>query len=341
MKNVALYGFHEPRLASVVRRMAELGICRTPLWFGTGPDGTWTEDIADWHLGLIDWSSLGDGTKRLLPSRSEQFNQGESAINQRDFDIFVEQMSRNPCMIDQPYAQYRELWNCLLAKFQRELASHDVGLVVLQNLPHEGVEWALYCAAKRLHVTTLLLYQTVLPNRFCCCTDIDDFGLFETAAEDESAPPIRFENRFEKDLFYMRSTLAAPNRVSRGRLHHITNAVAIRFNDYRFRCKSLARRLKTASGWDRLRGKANRPVNYERDYIDSVRRATRPVDWRRRFVYFPLHLQPELTTSTIGDQYRDQLLSRRAFERKAGSRRLDLCQREPETDLALARPRIL
>ncbi len=291
-RRVAVYGFHHPELIPAIDALVAGGVWEVPLWYGSGSGRRWTEDVAAWHLGCLQ-SDSADESPRAADG-------ADGDLDPAALDAFLDQVARNPAMIDQPFAEYRRLWQRLLRRFDRQLRSANIDRVVFQNLPHEGFEWALYQAARRRSVETLLLYQTVLPNRFCFCWDLADFGWFVTVTADERRPVIEIERRFEKDLFYMRDALAENRSVERFDLAGTWNALRVRW-------RRGWRDWKAASGWDWLRGKSERPVHPDEDYRAQVHRLTRPVDWRRPFVYFPLHLQPELTTATLGDQYRDQL----------------------------------
>lgn len=47
---------------------------------------------------------------------------------------------------------------------------------------------------------------------------------------------------------------------------------------------------------------------YQYDYcVKTLAKAD--VDFNKKYVYFPLHLQPEMTTDAIGGIYRDQILA--------------------------------
>ena len=298
---VAVYGFHHPELVSVIEQLMARGVWQVPVWYGRGTAGTWSEDIAAWHLG--DWGlDPRKGSGEL--SRGSPPLPTASADDAAAFDAFLDQVARNPALIDQPFATYRRLWTALLEKFETQLSRQAIERVVFQNLPHEGFEWALYHAARRLGIATLLLYQTVLPHRFCYCWDLLDFGEFNTATADPRYPSVSIERRFEKDLFYMRET--ASNQAVTGSTTRDRSAT---WQSARIRWRRRLQAWKSVSGWDRLRGKGPRPIHPEEDYQQNIQQTTRPVDWTRRFVYFPLHLQPELTTATLGDAYRDQLLA--------------------------------
>jgi hypothetical protein len=264
-------------------------------WIGAGKARDFDEDIIRWHLGEFRETNACE-----LPTGVIQRIQ---QVCQDSFPTAVDQMSRNPACIGASLSDYRALYRFLIQRFTELLISKKVDQIFFQNLPHEGFEFVLYQVARALKVESVMTYQSILPNRFFYCRDLDDFGHFLTATPLGSRQSLRIERKFEKDLFYVK-------------LHsgHNVRSATMWVNQARERMKANARFftrwVKRSSGYDRIRQKTNRPLDPNTEYnLSLTKQAKKTVKYSRPFVYFPLHLQPELTTSAIGDRYSDQLLA--------------------------------
>jgi Capsule polysaccharide biosynthesis protein len=297
---VVVYGFHATELVPAIRSAVQ-GIGEVVHWIGVNRDGqSFDEDIVAWHLG----------EQLCLPSLESASQCGREAartITERNFPQIADQLKRNPFCARMSNDQLRSLSERLFIKFDTALADKKVNLVVFQNLPHEGFELLLYFAAQNRRVRTVLCYQSILPNRFFYCESLDDFGFFRSC-ELEPAEPFVMERQFEKYLFYMEglpSKLQEPQVKSPHKTH----------DSWKQRWRRLGTKLKQKTGYYRLRGKQPIAVDPQVEYEINLQNAiNKTASINSPFVYFPLHLQPELTTSAIGDEYADQL---RAIEELA------------------------
>ena len=290
---VVVYGFHAPELVPAVRNGLQ-GIGEVVHWIGVNRDGqSFDEDIVAWHLG----------EQLFLPSHqsaNQLVEEVARTITERNFDQIVDQLKRNPFCDAMSDDQLRSLSERLFVKFDALLADKQANLVVFQNLPHEGFELLLYFAARHRDVRTVLCYQSILPNRFFYCLTLEDFGFFSTC-ELESAEPFMMPKQFEKRLFYMEGVASKSPKSPESSPGRVKASWVIRW-------RQLITKLKQRSGYYRWRGKRTLTADpqevYERNLGGAIQRTS---SINGPFVYFPLHLQPELTTSAIGDAYFDQL----------------------------------
>jgi hypothetical protein len=162
------------------------------------------------------------------------------------------------------------------------LTSEAVDLIIFSSMPHVGDDWLLYMTAQYLGIKTIVLYQSLFPNHFFYTFDIQDFGYFNQALKIRPYELISIEKKHEKEIFYMQNV----KRPTYG-LKDFTG---------HFRAKKL---LSFLPCYKRFR-------TYEKKFN---RYACMSVDWDAKYVYFPLHLQPEMTTSTLGGRYADQMLA--------------------------------
>ncbi|MEQ1905201.1 MAG: hypothetical protein ABL888_13520 [Pirellulaceae bacterium] len=295
-----IYGFHAPELVPAVRAGLQ-GIGEVVHWIGVNRDGqSFDEDIVAWHLG--EQLSLPS-----LESARQRSREAAKAITEQNFAQIADQLKRNPFCAEMSPDQIRLLAQRLFVKFDALLSDKQVNLVIFQNLPHEGFELLLYFAARNRRVRTVLCYQSILPNRFFHCESLDDFGFFRSC-ELEPAEPFVIERQFEKRLFYMKD-LESKSAVSSANTSTTTR------HPMKQRWRRLVTKLKQKTGYYRLRCKQPMAVDPQVEYESNLQNAIiKTASINAPFVYFPLHLQPELTTSAIGDEYSDQL---RAIEELA------------------------
>lgn len=294
-----LYGFHAPGVREGLQAADTRGELNIVHWIGAGDSRRFDEDIVRWHLGELtpypDFELPEGLFSRVLSLCSPQL------------PVAIDQLSRNPAMIGSTIADYRSLFQLLVKRFTRLLVGKNVDCVFFQNLPHEGFEYVLYLVARALRIDTVLAYQSVLPNRFFYCRTLEDFGHFDSASSRDEPRRYILERKFEKELFYVDQS----NTKSNARLTDVLSQWA---NRCKLNVRAFCQRVKEKSGYYRLK---NRDGDGKKHHHDPGREYERlislhskqNVDFSKPYVYFPLHLQPELTTSAIGDKYTDQLLA--------------------------------
>jgi Capsule polysaccharide biosynthesis protein len=162
------------------------------------------------------------------------------------------------------------------------LVRHRIDLVLFANVPHEGFDFVLMQIARFMGIRAVMGYQSLMPNRFWLTEKVEDFGLpdhnpvlFQREASDYHLP---------EQWFYMKK---AADDAS---------------YSWAMLLKEVVRRP-----W-RIPAALVRFV-YARQYRLDVANLTRPLPSGERYIYFPLHLQPELTTSALGGDYSDQMLA--------------------------------
>ena len=179
------------------------------------------------------------------------------------------------------FYDYADYFNIYFQYFYNLIVEEKPDAIFFDNIPHIGPDIVLHEVAKAMGVKNVLFYQTLFPNRVMYCECVEKLGDPEHMIK-MSEDSFVIEKRFKKDLFYMRK-----NFLSVGIFRNI--------RDIRHLYLSVVNLLKfpyTLAYWRRMRAHISKEIDFSKD-----------------FVYFPLHLQPEMTTDSLGERYYDQMLA--------------------------------
>jgi hypothetical protein len=127
-----------------------------------------------------------------------------------------------------------------------------------------------------------LLYQSLFPDRYFFAFDHLDYGEFRKVPVVSDYQEFKIPRAYEKDIFYMKNQ----------KIYNYTWKDVILKGFWKKRLTAL---------W------VHRNVRRYKRRLEELSEPNLNLD--EPYVYFPLHLQPEMTTSTLGDQYNDQLLA--------------------------------
>ena len=182
-------------------------------------------------------------------------------------------------------ASSAEIYNTFILFFYaclKIVKDKKISCIVFSNIPHEGYDYIFYLIAKELNIKTILCNQSLFPNRFWISSEIDAFGNFQ------NQPNL---NAFEPSHY----VLPKPNQWVN---------MQGRMEDYSY---STVNFLKEC-----LKKPYRLPVALLRyfnafQYRKEMSALTVQPDSDEQFIYFPLHLQPELTTSALGGEFSDQI----------------------------------
>ena len=161
------------------------------------------------------------------------------------------------------------------------LKSNSIDYIFFSTIPHHA-DYILYLVAKELNIKTVAFLQSQEPGKAFMVSETGDLGALSENAESIRPTPLQRNER--KSHWYMQ-------HIPRQRLYtKIISALLFRMDsDLFFHRLSTLRKAR----------------QFKRDYkrLTATQLPTNP------FVYFPLHLQPELTTMSLGGQFVDQMLA--------------------------------
>jgi Capsule polysaccharide biosynthesis protein len=218
--------------------------------------------------------------------------------------------------------------------FSRLLKQTAIDMVLFANMPHEGPDFILYNLAKRVGIKTLICYQTLFPDKFYTMTSIDDFGEFATTPGVSGGTEVPLDRGYYQQSVNMDGFIQPEIPEAAG--------AAVRAMEA---CRALLAgpvpMLK--SPWRSLKNRVRRVLvndsepNLQNAYMRQMREHALNMEGvdslilkHEKMVYFPLHLQPELTTSTFGGVFQDQLYAVELLSSALGEGWLILVKENPK-----------
>lgn len=313
MKNTIIWGFNSKGASEAIEILKEKQIITIKAWFGNTPQST--QRITD----------LFEGNLTKTNYYGENYEIYQQIFHDSIYQ-FMDMMSRHSFYSTKSFHDKLNLYNIMFDYFAWLLKANCIELILFSNLPHEGPDLILYKIAKLLHIKTILFYQSIFPDKFFYVYDLHDFGSFRDIPAKDIKEEISIPKKHEKNLFYMKYNFKRGIPFSLQTSSFLSLVRSIFDLNHYFRLKSYFKTKGSIENaqlehdfsdhdtipdkfFNFLAGQCQRYKNHKisKKYYFSVK--TDKVDLSKNFIYFPLHLQPELTTSVLGGIYVDQLLA--------------------------------
>ena len=181
-----------------------------------------------------------------------------------------------------------QYWNYILDKF-------GIDLFICAAIPHTVVDYAIYALCKVKKIKTLLLKDTIIPGYMCCVDDIyDKFDKLENTYMEllKKNEPYDFSifmqnyiAKMESDSFRFPKDENSPTENKKPKVFG-----------------------KTSKAYWGKRYKRIRDFVQSKNLNRQYERVSIEADFAMRYIYVPLHFQPEMTTSPLGGVFVNQLL---------------------------------
>ncbi len=242
------------------------------------------------------------------------FSEDESAcrkLNEKDSDFlranwrdFAQQLAREKILELSPAADLDHVIVRLFSYFKNFLESKKTEVVLFSDVPHGPYDYILYKTAIYCNIEVLFLMPSFWPDITFIYKNLDEIGGFDRS----EGGSYSIKKEYKKFLPYM---------IKKSTAQRLLSKIKIWSNsDYHREKKEQKKRryeiyrkyfgkywiLALVRYLTRYREKTLYREN-ERRYFSSDERGL------QKYVYFALHLQPEMTTDTLGGRYYDQCLA--------------------------------
>ena len=176
-----------------------------------------------------------------------------------------------------------------------------IELMIFFSFPHCGPDFILYEIAKLLNIKKIVLFQSIVPNRYFIFKNIEEFGtnLNKTKKEKDSFSdddmqnfPYQYVNKAKADGDKIKKKFRKINFNKRFFKDLIINFLV--------KIKLIYR--ETDLVLDKKYFSNLKNLEKSLDEIDEIKK-------NKKMIYFPMHWQPELSTSILGGNYEDQLVA--------------------------------
>ena len=210
-------------------------------------------------------------------------------INQ-NFIKFSEMYSRVTYSRGLTTQELLHIFNLYIQYFYADLEKYKPDFVLFSTFPHFGTDYALYLCAKALNIKVIITFQTLFPNRFFAIESLEEFeNIHQQKQYSQNNQTIK--QSFKKDLFYM-------NKINNKKKKCLLSLMGESLKLLTKQSKPLTltgmiQKFQECQTFNKL---------FFKDTINEI-------DIEKKYVYFPLQLQPEMTTSMLGGIYSDQLLA--------------------------------
>ena len=190
--NTLIYGMHWKSQNQAMKELEQEGTITIKAWIGKQKE-----------------NGINIGRLRGVRFDKKTYSGLNSDIYEKvyieSFAIFLDMFRRNPSQYVTTHQDVINIYNYLFDYFSELLHNNKIELMLFYNFPHFGSDYLLTIIAKHMHIKTILMYQSLIPNRFHYITDLDDFGKFKTAKVEFDYPYQEVDFKHHKVQFYMKN----------------------------------------------------------------------------------------------------------------------------------------
>ncbi|MGJ8624784.1 MAG: capsular polysaccharide export protein, LipB/KpsS family [Yoonia sp.] len=242
-------------------------------------------------------------------------------------DVFSDHMNRtgashkyksHPLKDQQDFHDY---YHVVCDRLAAELRTRDVTHVLFFNVPHLSYDTALYHVASALGLPITIVTQSLFAGKFFSMADPADLGAL---LPNSDVAPYPIEKGSKPDLFYMqgiKQEREEGGKITPKAIMHLMTFLLLKrrwkaLNPF-YVIRLVCHMKRIYGGLPKWRDPFARFFHEdELTYFDTLTSfEDQTVDLSGDYIYFPLQLQPEMTTSALGGRFRDQAY---AIERLAG-----------------------
>lgn len=304
MINTLVSGFYMPYTAPAIEKLNKDGIIDLKLWIYGDSQASecihYENKVWWWDIVFGPWynmeTSLSEEQQNYLFPK---------------FHLFEQQLVREKLFeLDSAY-EIRNIIFKLIYYFKHQIEANQIQLLLLTDVPHGAYDYLLYHVAKMMGVRVLFTMPSFWTDMTFIYESLEEIGLLgdakgEVAIEEKFEKDIEF---FKSDAFYNQFKPTIKSQLSKysekyASISHIVSErkdrKEKRANMYNGLYDSILLHLHRA--FKRVREKKAFRCCYRTYFRDEIHSD-------EKFVYFPLHLQPEMTVDTLGGEYYDQLLA--------------------------------
>ncbi len=213
------------------------------------------------------------------------------------FERTIERAIRTESDRTRSWADKRHQFDIMIKWYYHLITKNEIDILIFSSIPHEGTNIILYFLGREMGVKTLLTYQTLFPNQFLIVESFDDIGVYKTSKKSSQEGLYIDVTDNITSPFYMRRCDSTLNIRKKLVFSKIESAINIIRNPLR---KMLGKNPKH---------RYRRVINYKQrlEMLNFHKNISKNINLAEPYVYFPLHLQPEMTVDILGHRYADQL----------------------------------
>ena len=239
-----------------------------------------------------------------------------------DMERFVDHLQRaGPAYSYKPHnlqnlQDYIDYYHILLDVVADRIIECRATHMLFFDIPHLGYDTIFYQAGLALGLKPLLLTHSLFPRKFFSMRTMHDLGNFPVSENCNS--PYKIGSSSDLDLFYMKNIRQGEQikgRITPRSLLNLLIYIALRDPKKALKPLWIADKVRRMNAIYGTFPKWRDPFAHFFDTSDiayfehMAEFEQKQIDLEKKFIYFAMQLQPEMTTSAIGQKYRDQVLA--------------------------------
>lgn len=273
MKKIYLWGWFHSSSQESIKELEKEGQIQVLYWYKEkGCD-------VEFNLNLLINSPLE------LPSPLSHIPCDIQDLVSKHFIKFADMYSRVNCSAELSVEELEHLFILYAKYWYEKIINNPPDLILFSAPPHFGGEYILYLVAQAMNIPLVFTYQSIFENIFFASNNIDEIHNILSSSPVSAVP----NWNIDKKWFYMKDL-----KIKSSYRLFLQNLLSIPFKK-----TSPITLVQTL-----LRYKSCR--KFEQQY-EKYSLSEDDIDFSKKYIFFPLQLQPELTTSAFGGVFSNQL----------------------------------